>query len=308
MKGQILDALRVCGGYLSGEMLSQRLGVSRVSIWKHIRSLRKDGYIIQASPRGYMLISSPDLLLPYEFPDLEQRIRYFSEIGSTMDTARGLARKGAPEGTIVIGESQTFGRGRLSRDWLSPQGGIYFTFILRPKMSPAYAPRINLMAAVAVAASIRKLFALEIELKWPNDVLISGKKVCGILGEMDAEVDAVNFVNIGIGINANNSVARFEKTAISLKEVLGREISRKEFLSALIGEIERRRRLLMKADLLEEWSELSATLSKEVTVISLAEELTGQAVDIDSTGALILKTRDGSLRTILSGDCIHLRD
>jgi len=308
MKGRILVALRECGGYLSGETLSQRLGVSRVSVWKHIRSLRKDGYVIQASPRGYRLVSSPDLLFPYEFPDLGQRIHYFPEIGSTMDAARGLARKGAPEGTVVIGEAQTCGRGRLSREWLSPEGGIYVTFILRPRMSPAYAPRINLMAAVAVAATIRKLFALKVELKWPNDVLISGKKVCGILGEMDAEVDAVNFVNIGIGINANNSVARFEKTAISLKEVLGREISRKEFLSALIGEIERRRRLLMKADLLREWKELSATLSKEVTVMSLGEELTGRAVDIDSTGALVLKDRNGSSKTVLAGDCVHLRE
>jgi BirA family biotin operon repressor/biotin-[acetyl-CoA-carboxylase] ligase len=307
MKGQILDALRECRGCLSGEMLSQRLGVSRVSVWKHIRGLRRDGYIVQASPRGYRLISSPDLLFPYEFPDLEQRIHYFSEIGSTMDTARELAKKGAPEGTIVIAEAQTLGRGRLSRQWLSPQGGIYFTLILRPKISPAYAPRVNLMTAIAVAATIRKLFALEADLKWPNDVLISGKKICGILAEIDAEVDIVNFVNVGIGINANNSVARFQKTATSLKEVLGREVSRKVFLGALIGEVERRP-LLMKTDLVKEWKDLSVTLNKEVRVVSLGEEVTGQAVDIDATGALMLKTSDGSLRTILSGDCIHLRD
>jgi BirA family biotin operon repressor/biotin-[acetyl-CoA-carboxylase] ligase len=308
MKGQILDALRESGPYVSGQTLSERLGVSRVSIWKHIRSLKKDGYVVEASPRGYMLISSPDLLFPYEFPHLEQRIHYFPEIGSTMDAASELAKKGAPEGTIVIGETQTSGRGRLTREWLSQQGGIYFTFVLRPRISPAYAPRINLMAAVAVAASIRKLFTLKAELKWPNDVLISGKKVCGILAEIDAEMDIVNFVNIGIGINANNSVACFERTATSLKEVLGREISRKEFLSTLLMEIEQRRSLLMKADLLREWKELSATLHKEVRVGSLGEEVTGQAVDIDATGALILKTADGSLRTLLAGDCIHLRD
>jgi BirA family biotin operon repressor/biotin-[acetyl-CoA-carboxylase] ligase len=308
MNGRILDALRECGGYLSGETLSQRLGVSRVSVWKHIRGLRKDGYVVQSSPRGYRLISSPDLLFPYEFPDLEQRIHYFPEIGSTMDVARELARRGARAGTIVVAESQTGGRGRLSRQWLSPQGGIYFTLILRPKIAPAYAPRINLLAAIAVAATIRKLFGLEAELKWPNDVLIAGKKVCGILAEMDAELDVVNFVNVGIGINANNSATRFEKTATSLKEVLGREISRKGFLGALITEIERWQPLLMKADLLKEWKELSATLNKEVTVMSLGEELTGQAVDIDSTGALILKDRNGSLRTILAGDCVHLRE
>jgi BirA family biotin operon repressor/biotin-[acetyl-CoA-carboxylase] ligase len=308
MKGQILNALRQRRGYLSGGILCQRLGVSRVSIWKHISSLKKDGYVIEASPRGYRLVSSPDLLFPYEFPDLEQRIHYFPEIGSTMDAARELAKKGAGDGTIVIAEEQTRGRGRLSRQWLSPEGGIYFTIILRPRITPAYAPRINLMAAIAVAATIRKLFGLKAELKWPNDVLLEDKKVCGILAEMDAEMDVVHFVNVGIGINANNTVACFQKTATSLKEVLGREISRKGFLSALIVEIERRQPLLMEADLLKEWKESSATLNKEVRVMSLGEEVMGRAIDIDVTGALILKTTDGYLRTVLAGDCIHLRE
>jgi BirA family biotin operon repressor/biotin-[acetyl-CoA-carboxylase] ligase len=307
MKGQILNALRERSDYLSGETLSKQLGISRVSIWKHIRSLKKDGYAIEASPKGYRLVSSPDLLLPYEFPDLEQRIHYFPEIGSTMDAARELAKKGAKEGTIVIAEAQTRGRGRLSRQWLSPEGGIYCTLILRPRISPAYAPRINLMAAIAVAATIRKLFGLKAELKWPNDVLIEGKKVCGILAEMDAEMDVVNFVNVGIGINANASIPRFEKTATSLKDALGREISRKEFLSVLIMEMERRQPLLMKANLLREWKRLSATLNKEVRVMSLGEEVIGQAMDIDATGALILKSKHGSLRTVLAGDCVHLR-
>jgi BirA family biotin operon repressor/biotin-[acetyl-CoA-carboxylase] ligase len=308
MKGQILKALRECSGYLSGETLSSQLGISRVSIWKHIRGLKEDGYVIEASPRGYRLVSSPDLLLPYEFPDLEQRIHYFPEIGSTMDAARELAKKGAEEGTIVIAEAQTRGRGRLSREWLSPEGGIYFTIVLRPRISPAYAPRINLMASIAVAATIRKLFGLNAELKWPNDVLIAGKKVCGILAEMDAEMDVVNFVNVGIGINANTSIPQFEKAVTSLRDALGREISRKEFLSALIMEIERWQPLLMEADLLEEWKKLSATLNKDVRVMSLGEEVIGQAIDIDATGALILRGKDGSLRTVLVGDCIHLRE
>jgi BirA family biotin operon repressor/biotin-[acetyl-CoA-carboxylase] ligase len=308
MKGQILNALRERSDYVSGETLSKQLGISRVSIWKHIRSLKKDGYAIEASPKGYRLVSSPDLLLPCEFPDLEQKIHYFPEIGSTMDAARELAKKGAKEGTIVIAEAQSRGRGRLSRQWLSPEGGIYFTLILRPRISPAYAPRINLMAAIAVAATIRKLFGLKAELKWPNDVLIKGKKVCGILAEMDAEMDVVNFVNVGIGINANASIPCFEKTATSLKDALGREISRKELLNVLIMEIERRQPLLMKADLLREWKRLSATLNKEVRVMSLGEEVMGQAIDIDGTGALILKSKDGSLRTVLAGDCIHLRE
>jgi len=307
-KKQILKALRECGGSLSGETLSNQLGTSRVSIWKHIRSLKEDGYVIEASPRGYKLVSSPDLLLPYEFPGLEERIHYFPEVGSTMDAARELAEKGAGEGTIVIAEAQTRGRGRLSREWLSPEGGIYFSLVLRPGISPAYAPRINLMAAVAVAATIRKLFGLNAELKWPNDVLIGGRKVCGILAEMDAEMDVVNFVNIGIGINANTSIPQFAKTATSLKDVLGKEISRKEFLSVLLGEIERQQALLMEADLLEEWKKLSVTLNKYVKILSPGEVIVGRAIDIDTTGALIIRKSSGSLKKALAGDCIHLRE
>ena len=306
MKGQMLKALRECSDYLSGEMLSNKLGTSRVSIWKQIRSLKKDGYIIEASPKGYKLISAPDLLLPYEFPDLEQRIHYFPEIGSTMDAARELAKKGAGEGTIVIAEVQTHGRGRLRREWLSPKGGIYFNLLLRPRISPAYAPRINLMASVAVAATIKKLFGLKAELKWPNDVLIEGKKLCGILADMDAEMDVVNFVNLGIGINANTSIPQFEKTATSLKDALGKEISRKEFLSVLLMEIERQQPLLMKADLLEEWKKLSVTLNKDVRIVAPGEVIIGRAIDIDTTGALIVKERDGSLKKAMAGDCIHL--
>jgi BirA family biotin operon repressor/biotin-[acetyl-CoA-carboxylase] ligase len=306
-KKQILKSLRECGDYLSGEKLSNQLGTSRVSIWKHIRSLKEDGYVIDASARGYRLVSSPDLLIPYEFPDLEQRIHYFPEIGSTMDAARELARKGAREGTIVIAEAQAHGRGRLSREWLSPKGGVYFALILRPRISPAYAPRINLMASVAVATTIKKLFGLNAELKWPNDVLIEGRKVCGILAEMDAEMDVVNFVNVGIGINANTSVPQFAKTATSLKDVLGREISRKEFLSVLLREIERRQALLMETDLLEEWKKLSGTLNKYVRILSPGEVIVGWAIDIDTTGALIIRKRNGSLKKALAGDCIHLR-
>jgi len=308
MKGKILEALRESGGYLSGEILSKQLGISRVSIWKHVRSLKGDGYIIEASTKGYRLLSSPDSLLPYEFPGLEQGIHYFQEIGSTMDAARDLAKRGAGEGTIVIAEAQTHGRGRLSREWLSLKGGIYFTIILRPKISPAYAPRINLMAAVAVATTIRRLFELKAELKWPNDVLIGGKKVCGILAEMNAEMDVINFVNVGIGINANTSVPQFEEMATSLKDALGKEISRKEFLNALLVEIRRRKSLLMGVDLLEEWKKLSTTLNKDVKVVAPGETIVGQAIDVDATGALVIRERNGSLRQAMAGDCIHLME
>jgi BirA family biotin operon repressor/biotin-[acetyl-CoA-carboxylase] ligase len=306
MKAKILKALRERGDYVSGETLSKELNTSRVSVWKHIHSLEEDGYVVQASPRGYRLISSPDLLIPYEFTGLEQRIHYFREIGSTMDAARKLAEGGAEQGTIVVAESQSHGRGRLSKEWLSPEGGIYFTVILRPKISPAYAPRMSLMASVAVASAIRRLLGLKAELKWPNDVLVGGKKVCGILAEMNAELDAVNFINLGIGINANTSISQQEEKASSLKELVGKEVSRKEFFTSVLVELEERQGLLTTTDLVEEWKSLSATLGRDVRILAPGEEITGKAVDIESSGALMIRAKDGSLRSAIAGDCIHL--
>ena len=305
IKGQILEALREAEGDLSGEMLAARLGISRASVRTHIRSLENWGYVIHDSPAGYRLVSSPDLLLPCEFPGLEHRIHYFPEVGSTMDPARELARGGAGEGTIVIAEAQTHGRGRLTRQWLSPRGGIYFTIIVRPGISPAYAPRMNLMASVAVANTVRGLYGLKAEVKWPNDVLIAGRKVCGILAEMDAEMDVVKFVNLGIGINANTSVDVFEERATSLKDALGIAISRKELLSALLAEIEQREASLMETHVLEEWRNLSVTLGKDVRVEGPGDVLAGEAIDVDSTGALIIRESDGSLKRAVVGDCIQ---
>lgn len=306
MKWKILKALRESGDYVSGQVLSKELGISRVSIWKHIRSLKEDGYVIETSARGYRLICSPDLLFPCEFPGWEQKIHHFWQTNSTMDVAKALAQKGAEGGTIVIAECQTHGRGRLGRGWFSPKGGIYLTLILKPEISPAYAPRINLMASIAVARAIRNLFGLKAELKWPNDVLIKGKKVCGILAEMEAETDVVKFVNVGIGINANTAVSQHEKRATSLKEELGKEVSRKEFLNSVLKEINRQQVLLTKGDLLEEWRDLSATLGRDVRIVAPGGEIIGQAIDIDTNGALILKADDGSLNTAIAGDCIHL--
>ena len=306
MKAGILTGLRESRGYVSGEKLGKSLGVSRVSIWKHIRDLKRDGYVIPTSSRGYRLVSSPDLLLPCEFPGLEEKIHHFYQVGSTMDIARELARKGVAEGTIVVAERQTQGRGRLSRQWQSPPGGIYFTIILRPGITPIYAPRLSLMASVAVADTIRELLGLDARLKWPNDVLIGGKKVCGILAEMDAETDSVNFVNVGVGINANSAISQFE-SATSLKDELGKRISRKEFLASLLAEINRQYALLTEPELLERWRSLSATLNRWVKVTALGEVVEGQAVDIDASGALLVRDRDGVVRTALAGDCVHLR-
>ncbi|MFU8796732.1 MAG: biotin--[acetyl-CoA-carboxylase] ligase, partial [Dehalococcoidia bacterium] len=183
------------------------------------------------------------------------------------------------------------------------QGGMYFTVILRPEVEPTYAPLANLMASVAVATTIGKLYGLTAAVKWPNDVLIHGKKVCGILSELEMGGDAVKFINVGIGINANTAVPRFADSATSLKEALGRDVSRREFLKALILEIESRRDSLMDAGMLEEWKYLSTTLNCDVRIIATDGVITGRAVDVDSTGALILRHEDGSLKKIVAGDC-----
>ncbi len=306
MKASILGFLRNSEREVSGEVLSKELGISRVSVWKHIVSLRQAGYIIEASPRGYYLLSSPDVLLGCEFPELEKKLHHFATIGSTMDTARELIESGVEEGTIVVAECQSSGRGRLGREWFSPQGGIYFTLILKPRIAPAYAPRLNLMASVAVAKTLRRLLGLDARLKWPNDVLIEGRKVCGILAEMGAEMDAVKYVNIGVGINANFSIARYGTKVASLKDLKGQKISRRDFFKAVVKEILRQQSLLTEGALLEEWRNLSATLNREVRIEATGGEIAGRAVDINSNGALIIKGEDGSLRTAIAGDCFHL--
>jgi len=306
MKSTILSYLRNSREEVSGEILSKELGTSRVSVWKHISSLREAGYVIEASSRGYRLVSSPDLLLGCEFPEWEKKFQHFNTIDSTMNTARVLANRGEEAGTVVVAESQSMGRGRLSREWFSPEGGIYFTLILRPEIAPAYAPRLSLMASVAVARTLRNLLGVDAKLKWPNDVLIEGRKVCGILAEMGAEVDAVKFINIGVGINANLSIARYGVKAASLKEIKGAQVSRKDILNSLLGELLRQQSLLTTGELLEEWKNLSATLNREVRIETIGGEISGKAVDIDSNGALIIKGKDGSLKTAIAGDCFHL--
>jgi len=305
MKAAILSFLRNSAGEVSGEVLGKELGISRVSIWKHIVNLRQSGYIIGASPRGYRLLSAPDLLLGCEFPELGKKLHHFHSIDSTMDTARELIESGAEEGTVVVAESQNSGRGRLGREWFSPQGGIYFTLVLKPKIAPAYAPRLNMMASVAVAKTLRRLLGVDARLKWPNDVLIEGRKVCGILAEMGAEMDVVKYVTIGVGINANFSIARYGTKVASLRDLKGEKVSRKDIFNSVVKELLRQQSLLTKGELLEEWKGLSATLNREIRIETPGGEITGKAVDIDSNGALIIREKDGSLRTAIAGDCFH---
>jgi len=240
-----------------------------------------------------------------------QEIHHFAEVTSTNDVAKELARKGAEEGTVVISETQTRGRGRLSRAWVSPQGGIWFSIVLRPRVNPKEASKVTFVAAVAVAQAIRKILELDARIKWPNDVLIGGKKVCGILTETSTKDEVVDFVVVGIGINANVCrdafPERLSNPPTSLKEERMVEIAREEFMCAVLEEVERYYTILVRKDfdlILEEWRRLASFLGQCVEVVSFGETIRGRAVDVDSDGALIVKLTDGRTEKIMTGDVI----
>ncbi|UCE44245.1 MAG: biotin--[acetyl-CoA-carboxylase] ligase [Candidatus Bathyarchaeota archaeon] len=244
-----------------------------------------------------------------------QRIHHFTEVTSTNDVAKKLASNGVEEGTVVISETQTLGRGRLSRRWASPQGGIWFSTVLRPQVKPKDASKLTLAAAVAAAQTIKEMFGLDAEIKWPNDVLVSGKKICGILTETSTKGETVDSAVVGIGINANTSPDAFPESLrnslTSLKSELCEEIDRGDFLRALLEKIEYYYRFFAeeKFDLiLQEWRKLASFLGQYVEVISFDEKIMGRAVDVDQNGALIVKLEDGSERKVTTGDVIMWTD
>jgi len=236
-------------------------------------------------------------------------IHYFRELFSTNDVARELALKETKEGTVIVAETQTRGRGRLGRGWISPEGGLWFSIIMRPKVSPRDAPKLTLMMSVVVAKTISRQFGLESEIKWPNDVLIKGKKVCGILTETSTKGDALNFVVVGVGVNTNLRLhdfpASLRGSSTTLKEELKREINRDAFLHSLLEETEHYYQMFIQGKfnaILADWKNLSKFLGSYVEVTSFDEKIEGWATDIDENGALIIKLRDQSTRKIVSGD------
>lgn len=236
-------------------------------------------------------------------------IHYFSEVASTNDLAKEMAAIGAREGTVILAETQTRGKGRFGREWFSPRGGIWLSTILRPKLSAKDIPKLTLTTSLAVAKTINQLFNLKTEVKWPNDVLINAKKVCGILTEANTREDTTNFVVIGIGINANIELKSLPKqireNATSLKHELKKEIDREQFLRVLLENMEHYYVMLAEGkfnSVLKEWKSLCGFLNSYVEVTSGKEKIEGWAIDVDENGALIIRLQDGTLRKVLSGD------
>jgi BirA family biotin operon repressor/biotin-[acetyl-CoA-carboxylase] ligase len=308
--------------FLSGEEISHRLKVTRTAVWKRVKHLRTLGYEIEALTRsGYRLIRSPDLLTPSEVKPIlrtkwmGKKIHYFHTIDSTNSMAYQLALKGAREGEVVIAESQKKGRGRLGRHWFSPPSlNLYLSVILRPKIPPHQASLITLMAAVATADAIQKFSGLLPLIKWPNDILLRNRKVAGLLNEIHSEMDRIHFVILGIGVNLNMDEKMFSKeiraVATSLKKEMGQTISRKAFLQSLLQELEEGYAIFLKEGgtaVLKAWRERAQIKGRKIKVTSFGETLVGIAVDVDSDGALILKTEDGSQKRIVAGDIEYKR-
>ncbi|PIU42344.1 MAG: biotin--[acetyl-CoA-carboxylase] ligase [Candidatus Omnitrophica bacterium CG07_land_8_20_14_0_80_42_15] len=304
--------------YISGEELSLSLEVSRTAIWKHIEKLRKDGYKIEAVPNlGYKLLSTPDKLLPEELKIglntkiIGKRIFSYASVDSTNAIAYKFAEDGFEEGTVVVAEAQTKGKGRLGRTWISPkEAGIYFSFILRPDILPSEVSKITLLSAVAVTKAIREVSGLNAVIRWPNDVLIDNKKVCGILTEMKAEQDKIDFMIIGIGINVNTQKADLPEEATSLKEEIGGDVQRIMLAKAVLEHFEHYYVLCMKKGfepIINEWHKFSAMLGSRVKVICHDKEIQGQVQDIDESGALVIRLDNGLMERIFTGDVRFLR-
>ena len=304
MKGKILQALKAKDSQIvSGERLSAELGISRVSVWKHIHGLQELGYDISSTPKGYRLAGSPDIPYPWEFPELESGIHYYPKLESTMDTAKDLARKGCPHFSVVIAGSQSKGRGRLKRPWKSAAGGLYFTIVLRPQIPPVLSHRLNFAASFTLVRTLRDLFGIEAMAKWPNDILVDGGKLAGMLSEMETEADMVAYLNIGIGLNVNNDTSRVKPKACSLKQLLGRDVNRKEILSLFLTRF--KDKILKKnlENIIQDWKRYNITRNRYVRIEALSEVTEGLAVDVDENGALLLEMSDGSIKRIIYGDC-----
>ncbi len=318
MDDEILKLLREHSpSFLSGEEMSHTLKVSRTAVWKRVKNLRASGYDIEAFRRlGYRLIRSPDLLTPSEIKPLLKTkwmgkvLHHFQTIPSTNTEAYQLALRGAPEGEIVIAESQEKGRGRLGRHWVSPPFlNLYLSVILRPDIPPPQASLITLMAAVAVAEGIERFSGLHPVIKWPNDILLKNRKVAGLLNEIHSETDRIHFVILGVGVNLNMDKKLFTKeirsTATSLKMETGKTVSRKEFVPCLLEALEKWYTLFLRKGgkpVLEAWRERAQIRGKAVKVTSFGETLFGRAVDVDSEGRLILETEKGERKRIVAGD------
>ncbi|WP_101912533.1 biotin--[acetyl-CoA-carboxylase] ligase [Megasphaera vaginalis (ex Bordigoni et al. 2020)] len=316
MRNDILDYLLAHRGeYISGQKLSEQLGISRTAVWKHIQLLKQRNYRIEShTKRGYCLHEAPELLPPERILDglktvtLGREIAYYERVSSTNTLAKQLADQGAPEGTLVLAEEQFGGRGRLDRAFLSPFAqGLWFSLILRPPFLPMEVAKMTLLAAVALTRAIRHM-GVQCAIKWPNDLLVKGRKLVGILTELNASMERLNYLVLGMGINTSlkeedvSPELRRIVTSFAMEQV---PVSRQKLLQEVLCQLEKYYMIAKEdgfAPILQEWKELSCILGTEVGVALPQGNIIGTAVDLDDSGNLIVVAADGRKETILAGD------
>jgi BirA family biotin operon repressor/biotin-[acetyl-CoA-carboxylase] ligase len=317
---KILAALRACPAGVPGSLLAGQLAISRAAIWARIEALRQAGFEIQAGPHfGYRLVADPDALVA---DDLIARlgstrvigrdIQVFEQTTSTNDVVEKLARDGVKEGAVVFAESQTKGRGRLGRVWMSPvRQGLWFSILLRPNLHPQEATRLTILSATALRRACQTITGLAADIKWPNDLLFNGKKSAGILTELSAEPDRVRHVILGIGVDVNQDATAFSpelrQTATSLKIEAGRKISRAELAVEILRELDADYARLGAgkfSGVADEWEAACVTIGKNVTVHMGQRHFRGHAESLDETGALLIRTEHGHLERVIGGDVL----
>ena len=314
-KAEILALLRQSGSYLSGQELCSRFGISRTAVWKVISQLKEEGYEIEAvQNRGYRLMSSPDVLEESEIASrlhtrrMGRNLICRSVTGSTNVDAKKAAEENAPEGTLVVAERQEAGRGRRGRSWASPGDcNLYFTLLLRPACGPDRACMLTLVMALAVAEAVRGL-GIDAGIKWPNDIVVSGRKVCGILTEMSAEQDYIHYVVIGTGINVNQEAFPEEiaRTATSLKREKGESVARAELLAAVMERFERAYERFGASwdltELLPAYQKLLLNMDSQVRVLDPKGEYDGIARGVSPAGELLVERKDGRMEAVYAGE------
>lgn len=321
MKSEILTLLRNSGDYISGQQLCDQFGVSRTAVWKVINQLKEEGYRIESvSRKGYRLVESPqDILSQSEIASrLEtkwagQRLYYFDATGSTNTDAKRYGEEGEPHGTVVVADMQTTGKGRRGRSWQSPSGeAVYFTILLRPDFAPNKASMVTLVMALSVAKALKEVSGVEAGIKWPNDIVVHKKKVCGILTEMSMtpEIDEIQFVVVGVGVNVNNDVQTFPEeirgTATSLKAETGKRVGRSRLIERILAHFEENyevfERTLDMSGLIEDYQSHLINMGAQVRVLDPAGEYTGISKGITKMGELIVEKADGETVLVYAGE------
>ena len=316
MKEEILRLLRSADGYISGQELCNRFGVSRTAVWKAINQLKEAGYEIEAQQnKGYRLMAAPDLMTEAEIKSLmhtewvAKEVLYFDTIDSTNTKAQELAEKGYPSGTLVVADKQESGKGRRGRSWVSPSGtGIFMTLMIKPDINPNNASMLTLVAALAVAKAITSVTGEEALIKWPNDIVVNSKKVCGILTEMNAQFDYINHIVVGIGINVHNESfpEEISQMASSLMiEAGGKRFHRAQIIAETMSYFEKYYDTFLKTQdlsaLVREYDELLVNMNKAVRVLDPKEPFDGKAMGITPKGELIVDTWE-SRKLVSSGE------